>query len=67
MSKLKAYREQAGLSQAQLSDASGVNKGTIQKYEQGTKDINKAQGQILLKLARTLGCYMEDLIDELNN
>lgn len=64
MSKLKTYREKAGLSQSQLADASGVNLQMIQKYEMGVKDINKAQAGTLLKLAKTLNCTIEDLLEE---
>jgi len=32
-------------------------------YEQRNKDINKAQAITVLKLARTLGCEVEDLIE----
>lgn len=63
MSKLKMYREQAGLSQSQLANASGVNIQMIQKYEMRVRDINKAQAGTLLKLAKTLGCSIEDLLD----
>lgn len=64
VNKLKMYREQAGLSQAQLADASGVNKRMLQYYEQGARDLNKTQAGTLLKLAKALGCHMEDLIGE---
>lgn len=64
MSKLKTYREKAGLSQSQLSATSDVNKRIIQYYEQGVKDINKAQAGTLLKLAKTLNCTIEDLLEE---
>ncbi len=59
---LKEIREKAGLSQGGLSKASGVNVQMIQHYEQGFRDINKAQAVTVLKLARALGCQMEDLI-----
>ena len=32
-------------------------------YEQRKNDIDKAQGQILYKLAVTLGCSIEDLLE----
>ena len=64
MNKLKMYREKAGLSQSQLADASGVNKRMLQYYEQGARDLNKTQAGTLLKLARALGCQMEDLLDD---
>lgn len=63
MSKLAHIRQENGLSQSQLADKSGVNRSLIQFYEQGVRDINKAQGQTLKKLAQALGCAMEDLID----
>ncbi len=32
-------------------------------YEQRNKDINKGQTETILRLARTLGCSMEDLLE----
>lgn len=63
MSNLKELRKKAGLSQKELSEYSGVNVRMIQHYEQGFKDINKANGEILYKLAVSLSCNMEDLLD----
>ena len=63
MSKLKETRERAGLTQKELSERSGVNLRTVQNYEQGYKDINKAQGLSLYKLAKALDVTMEDLIE----
>lgn len=63
MSKLKEARERAGLTQKELSERSGVNLRTVQNYEQGYKDINKAQGLSLYKLAKALNVTMEDLIE----
>lgn len=63
MSKLKENRERAGLTQKELSERSGVNLRTVQNYEQGYKDINKAQGLNLYKLAKALDVTMEDLIE----
>ena len=62
MSNLKRIRESKGLSQSQLSKLSGVNLQMIQKYEQGVKDINKAQVETIYKLAQALECTVEDLI-----
>lgn len=59
---LKRLRSEAGISQSKLSELSGVNLQMIQKYEQGVKDINKAQGETLYKLAQALECTVEDLI-----
>lgn len=64
MSSLKTIREQKDLSQGKLAAASGVNVRMIQHYEQGFKDINKAQAITVYKLASALGCRMEDLIEQ---
>lgn len=63
MTKLKAIRTAAGLSQKQLAENAGVNARMVQHYEQGFKDINKAQVMIVYKLAQALGCSVEDLIE----
>lgn len=60
---LSRVRKSRGLSQKSLSSASGVGIKTIQAYEQRTNDINKAQVGILVRLARTLGCSIEDLLE----
>lgn len=61
--KLKTLREDAGLSQSQLAEKSGVAIKSIQKYEQRERDINKAQGVIIKSLAGALECTMEDILD----
>lgn len=63
MSNLKKIREEKNITQAKLSEDSGVNLQMIQKYEQGVKDINKAQGITLNKLAQALECTIEDLLE----
>lgn len=63
MSNLKKIREEKKLTQAKLSEISGVNLQMIQKYEQGVKDINKVQGATLLSLAQALECKIEDLLE----
>jgi len=60
---LRRFRELAGLSQSELSAEANVTLRSIQMYEQRNKDINKAQVITVLKLARTLGCEAEDLIE----
>lgn len=62
-SRLKYMREQAGLSQAALAEKSGVNLRTLQMYEQGGKDINKAQVLTVLQLAEALECDIYDIIN----
>ena len=63
MSKLKAIRENKGLSQAKLSEISGVNVRILQYYEQGYKDINKAQAITLYQVAKALDCKIENLLE----
>lgn len=60
---LKRIRTAYGCSQRQLAEMSGVNLRCIQMYEQKIKDINKAQSSSLYRLAKTLGCSMEDLLE----
>ena len=61
--KLKIIRESRGLSQSELAELSGVNKRSIQLYEQRVNNIDKAQSQTLYKLSRVLGCTIEDLLE----
>jgi len=60
---LKRLREMAKLSQSQLAEEAGVSLRSIQMYEQRNKDVNKAQAITLAKIARVLGCEMEDLLE----
>lgn len=51
---LKSLREAAGMTQAQLSVASGVGMGTIQRIENGKLEATSVGN--VLKLCRALGC-----------
>jgi transcriptional regulator with XRE-family HTH domain len=62
-SKLKLIRIQKGMKQSDLSKASGVPLKSIGNYEQLRRDINKAQADIVYRLANALGCSMEDLME----
>lgn len=61
---LKTLRRNAGFSQQDLADLSGIPKRTIQQYEQRQKNINKAQAEYLIMLSRALCCDVEDLIEK---
>lgn len=63
MSNLKNRRKACGLTQRELSERSGVNQQMIQHYEQGVKDINEAGGIRLYRLAKVLGCHIEDILE----
>ena len=62
-SKLKEMGLKRRLSQSQLAYLSNVNVRNIKTYEQNENDINKAQVNILLSLARVLNCSIEDILD----
>lgn len=61
--RLKTKRTEVGLSQSGLAKCSGVNVRLIQDYEQGHKDINKAAAVTVYRLAKALGCSVEELIE----
>ena len=60
---LAELRERGGLSQSALAEKAGVGLRSIQMYEQGNKDINRANGETLYRLSLALGCQMEDLLE----
>ena len=62
-SKLKTARKHCGLTQEELADESGVSLNTIRAYERKGKDINKAQFDIVLRLAKALKCNITELLD----
>lgn len=62
MSNLKKIREQKLMTQAELSEKSGVSIRMIQYYEQGAKDIKKGNVMAVLSLADALGCDIRDII-----
>lgn len=61
---LKRIRTVYGCTQAELAERSGVSLRSIQMYEQRNRDINKASGETLYRMAKVLGCTMEDLIEK---
>ena len=61
---LKRIRTIYGLTQAELAQRSGVSIRSVQMYEQRNKNINKASADTLYRLAKVLGCAMEDLIEK---
>lgn len=61
---LKRIRTTYGFTQVELAKRSGVSLRSIQMYEQRNKDINKASVDTIYRIANTLGCTMEDLIEK---
>lgn len=62
-SKLKIARNHRGLTQQALANESGVSLYTIRAYERKSKDLNKAQFDIIMKLARALKCDVSELLE----
>ena len=62
-SKLKTVRKHCGLTQEVLARESGVSVNTIRAYECKGKDLNKAQFNIVIKLAKALKCDTSELLD----
>ena len=52
------------MTQRELSVLSGISLRSIQMYEQKNKDINKASVKTVYKLAKILGCTIENLIEK---
>ena len=61
---LKRIRNAYGCTQAALAKQAGVSLRSIQMYEQRQKDINKASADTLYRIAKVLGCNIEDLIEK---
>lgn len=65
MRKLKIMRTEAGLSQRQLSELSGVNLRTIQDYESnGGQLVDRANLRTLLNISKVLGCNIKDILED---
>ena len=61
---LKRIRTGYGCTQAALAKLSGVSLRSIQMYEQRNKDINKASVETIHRIAKVLGCTIEDLMEK---
>ncbi|MBR1584756.1 MAG: helix-turn-helix transcriptional regulator [Clostridia bacterium] len=61
--KLKEIRKKRGMTQAELAQKSGLNPRTLQDYEQGSKDLNNARLETILRLCVALNCKMIDIVN----
>ena len=61
---LRRIRTEYGCTQAALAKLSGVSLRSIQMYEQRNKDINKASVETVHRIAKVLGCTIEDLMEK---
>jgi transcriptional regulator with XRE-family HTH domain len=62
--RLKALREDRGLSQSQLAAAADISTRVLQNYEQGVRDLNGAKLVTLLKLCNALECKLADIVTD---
>lgn len=67
MSNLKRIRTEKNITREKLGELSGVSYRMIEKYEQGIRDINKAQAETLYKIAQALKCTIEELLENIPN
>lgn len=61
---LQQRRQAAGLSQSQLAKLAGVGVRVYQNYEQGVRDISKAQLSTLLRICKALNCKLSDIVTD---
>lgn len=62
--KVGALRRKAGMTQAQLSKATGVTLSLLQKYENGQRSILGARAETALKIAKALGVTVEEMLSD---
>ena len=61
-SRVAEFRQQAGLTQAQLAVLVGVTTNTIQNWESGKSGVDQIMK--FLKLCSVLSCDLQDLVKE---
>ena len=64
MTKLKEKRMELKITQNELAVKSGVQIGTLQKFETGENDISRARVDIVYKLSQALNTTIEELINQ---
>lgn len=60
---LKRVRSSKGFTQKSLSEATGISLRTIQHWERGAKDFNRAAALTVYEVAQVLGVEMIELLD----
>ena len=63
IARLQEYRRHIGISQRELAERADVPLRTIQQYEQKQKNINHARVDYVVRLAKTLHCRPDDLME----
>ena len=62
-SKLQRIRKMQGLTQRQLAEQCNISIKTLQSYEQGTRKLEKANKNTILKICEVLNCKISDIIE----
>lgn len=62
MNALKHFRTEAGFTQKELAEKTGISKRVIQNYEQGVLSLERASASNIFKFACALNVTMEDFI-----
>ena len=60
---LKRVRASKGFTQRSLSEATGISLRTIQHWECGSKDFNRAAALTVYEVSQALGVEMIELLD----
>ena len=63
VTQLQIRRQGAGMSQSELASKAEMSVRTLQALEVGARNIDKVSVLTALKLARALGCSIEDILD----
>ena len=63
MTRLKDVRVESGMTQKELAERSDISIRIVQSYEQGQRDINRAQALTVHKLARAMDHISEDILE----
>ena len=63
MTQLQLRRQGAGMSQSELASKAEMSIRTLQALEVGARNIDKVSVLTALKLARALGCSIEDILE----
>lgn len=62
--ELKEIRKKTGLSQVQFAERAGMPVRTYQNYEQGHRDVYKADINTLIRICHAAECKLEEFITE---